>query len=184
MAMRVTQADLDRLVASGLFKLVDLDKPTMADWIAKQSAKDDAGTKPKRRTKPLMVPECFVPPATWLIPVEVVSEANKRGHWSKHHGRKASQQRAVSRAMGRHLRVLADFADALHEGKPVKVMLTKLGGRKVDKSNLARAFKGVEDACCLILGADDGAANWRIDWQWESNPRVGVKVELELLKQE
>jgi hypothetical protein len=164
---RITQEWLDAFARNGMH-------PTNVRAVSLPTEAPEAD-EPK---KPKLLPDLFIPPATWVIGTQVKSEANARGHWSVHHGRKAGQQRAVSRVLGRHLRVLAGYSDALHEGKPVKVMLTKLGGRKVDKSNLARAFKGVEDACSLILGADDGAANWLVDWGWEANPLVGVRLEL------
>ena len=136
-----------------------------------------APTTTRTRKKDLL-PTVHIPPATWIVGLEVKSESNERGHWSRHHGRKAGQQRTVSEALGKHLRVLADYAEAFHRGDLLTIKLTRLGGRRMDRSNLANAFKGVEDTIALIIGANDGAGNWRCEFDQEPNVRVGIKIEL------
>jgi hypothetical protein len=185
MGLKATQAEVDRLVAAGLIDPAELAKPTMADWLAaQQSAKHPAGTKPKRRTKPLLVPECFVPPATWLIPVEVYSITNSRDIKAAI-GRKGHQRRKVMHAMGKHHAALVFFADqGVHRNIPIRVTMTKLGGRPMDDDNLPAALKHIRDAIADLLAIDDGSPLLKWVPQAAADERVGVKVELELLEQE
>jgi hypothetical protein len=52
---------------------------------------------------------------------------------------------------------------------PVLVTLTRIGPKKLDKDNLARSFKAVQDQVAASLGVDDGDEK-KIDWEYEQIP--------------
>lgn len=141
----------------------------------------DAGTvelepKGKRKKKPLL-PSVFVPPATWLVGLETVSEANTRSKWGSV-GRVMAQRRAVTKTMAPGWSVWGPIGDAYRAGRPISVRLTRLGGRRLDTGNLWRALKAVEDSVALMLGADDGSPLWRCEVEQEQNERIGVRITL------
>lgn len=114
---------------------------------------------------------------TWEIPLVTASEINLRD-WRKRSKRSDAAWSAVSKAIGPHLAYLVRFAADYHAGIPVYVQFTRLGGRKLDRSNLPTSMKAVEDALCWMMGADDGAANWHPDWQQEACDGCGVRITL------
>lgn len=118
---------------------------------------------------------------TWVLPIVTVSESNSREDWAKKSNRTRAARRTVSLAFGRELATVARYADAFHSGQMLAVVLTRLGGRKLDKSNLPSALKATEDAVALMLGADDGAANWHLVPQQQTGGPAGVRIELKLL---
>ena len=69
--------------------------------------------------------------------------------------------------------VAALFAAHYHNGGALAITFTRLGGRRLDKSNLSVALKASEDAVCLMLGADDGDPRWQPTWEQEPGGAVG-----------
>ncbi len=124
-----------------------------------------------------MVAASFTPPGCWTLPVETSSEANGR-EWRKRSNRTQAARRVVSAQLGRDLVYLAVFAAHYHAGGALRITFTRLGGRKLDRSNLPTALKATEDALCLMLGADDGDPRWQPAWEQEPGGAVGVRVEL------
>jgi|GEM_PF-1460587 len=114
----------------------------------------------------------------WVLPVVTVSESNCRDDWAKKSNRTRVARRVVSRAFGRRLDALPPFALAYHAGRTITVVLTRLGGRKLDAANLPSALKATEDAVALMLGADDGDDRWRAEFRQECGGRTGVRIEL------
>ncbi len=112
----------------------------------------------------------------WEIPLETRSEINLR-QWQKRSKRTDAAWSAVSKAFGPHLAYLVRFASDYHAGLPVMVKFTRLGGRRLDRSNLPTALKAVEDAVAWLMGADDGAVNWRAEWEQEACDGCGVRIE-------
>ena len=108
-----------------------------------------------KREKPELVESRFIPPATWVIGAESKSEVNHR-EFRKRSKRTDGAWRATSKIMGPHLKALAPFAEAYHAGRRLVVTFTRLGGKRLDRSNLPTATKAVEDAVAFMLGADDG----------------------------
>lgn len=120
---------------------------------------------------------------TVRLPLMIVSEANTREHWAKHH-RRHSEQRRVSAILVAHAIVWSTFSD------PVKsVTLTRvMDGRQraYDSDNLAAALKSVRDGVADGLGIGDGwsGITWRYDQRrrgpgdaaWQS-PVVVVEIE-------
>jgi hypothetical protein len=119
-----------------------------------------------------------MPPATWLIGIETKSEANLRVTKSEI-SRKASQKKAICKVLGRNLRALVPFNEDFHTGKPIRVTITRIGGRTLDRGNLWRALKAAEDAVALMLGADDGSPLWQMDVAQQPGERIGLKIQLE-----
>jgi hypothetical protein len=131
-----------------------------------------------KRAKAVLVAESFRDPGTWTVAVATASETNERSKWSRN-SRTIAARRAVSRLMGATLAKLAPFAEHYHRGGTLSVLLVRLGGHRLDRSNLPAALKAVEDAVALMLGADDGDPRWDADWQQEPGPGpVGVRVAL------
>ncbi len=136
-----------------------------------------APAKPAKLRKPDMMPVSFIAPGTWTIAVETASEINGR-EWRKRSKRSDAAWRAVSKAMGPTLNWLSFYANEYWLGTSLRVRLTRLGGRKLDRSNLPTALKAVEDAVAFMIGADDGSPQWCAEWHQEPGGNVGVRIEL------
>ncbi len=119
-----------------------------------------------------------------LIPVATASEANGRD-WRARSRRSNAAWRAVSRTLGPHLDLLGAFATAYHSGKPLRIMFWRLGGRRLDRGNVAVALKGTEDAVAFMLGADDGdVARWVSTYDQFPGGPMGVRVEIQVLTED
>lgn len=114
-----------------------------------------------------------------LMPVETKSESNQR-EWRNRSKRSNAAWRAVSKTFGPGLHKLAQFAFAYHLGKSLKITFTRLGGRKLDRGNIASALKGTEDACAYMIGADDGDERWDAHYEQSPGGPVGVRVTIEV----
>ena len=129
------------------------------------------------RKPPALVAPLFTPPGCWVLPIATASEANGR-EWRPRSTRTQAARRAVSAHLGRALVWAAAFAAHYHAGGALRVAITRLGGHRLDRSNLPAALKATEDAVALVLGADDGDPRWRPSWDQEPGGPVGVRVEL------
>lgn len=136
-------------------------------------------SQPKvRREKPALVTPAHIPPHTWTVPIVTTTEVNDR-NWKGRSARTHAARRAVSKVFGEHLAALVPFAEHYHQCRPLRIVFTRLGGRKCDRSNLPTAIKAVEDALALMLGADDGDPCWRPEFEQEpGSGLVGVRIEL------
>ncbi len=114
-----------------------------------------------------------------LIPVCTTSEVNSR-EWKARNRRAGEAWRAVSKILGPNLGSLACFAGPYRDGRPLYVTFTRLGGRRLDRSNLPTATKAVEDALAFMLGADDGDPRWVASWDQEPGGPQGVRITLSL----
>jgi hypothetical protein len=143
-----------------------------------------AGTPAKvRRRGPALVEASFAfepspPRVVAVVPCEVPSLANDRD-WRTRNRVTQAHRLAVSRALGPHLAALAPLAEHYHRGGTLRVVLTRLGGRQLDRmANLGASLKYVEDAVALMLGASDGADNWDCKPAQEPGGLAGVRIEL------
>lgn len=110
------------------------------------------------------------------VGVRTASEANQRG-WQGKSRRTHAARLAVSRLLGPFLRAVADVAEHYHAGGTLDVVLTRVGGKRLDPTvNLPSALKATEDAVALMLGADDGDPRWRCRCEQETGGLVGVRV--------
>jgi hypothetical protein len=116
------------------------------------------------------------------IDVKTVGEVNGRD-WKARSRRTDAAWQAVGNTLGRHLSLLAPFADAYHGGKALRIVFTRLGGRRMDRSNLPTAIKATEDALAFMMGACDGDPRWRSEFAQEPGGAFGVRVEMQVVEQ-
>lgn len=129
-----------------------------------------------RRESVELIAPSFMPPATWIVPLETRSEANGRD-WRARSRRSGAAWKAVRAAVT--LAQLAPVEDCLRHGRPVRCRLTRLGGRALDRmDNLPTALKGVADALCYLLGIDDGNPLWLPVCDQEPGGPMGVRIQL------
>jgi hypothetical protein len=136
---------------------------------------------PIRLTRP---PGAMVTPAALLrltlrVPVEVKSELNLRGHWSKRHKRFKEQQGAVAAALYDYRFIAAQLHRSIARGCGVSVTLTRLGGRTLDDDNLRGAFKAVRDSVAYWLLVDDADPRLTFHYSQESGTLIGVRATIE-----
>lgn len=108
--------------------------------------------------------------------VRVQSEANVRCHWSQRRRRFKAQSDAVALALAC---LSASDRDALRCARRVELTLVRLGGRKLDRDNLASAFKAILDAVCRWLRIDDGDEE-RLGLRWLQEPGGAYAVRIEM----
>lgn len=98
------------------------------------------------------------------------------GHWAAA-ARLAKEHRALARLYCSQLG--ADVKAALLAGARLKVRFVRVGGRKMDPTNVVAACKHLQDGLCDWLGVDD-KSDW-YDWQWPGQEpgEHGVRIELE-----
>lgn len=102
-----------------------------------------------------------------ILPVQTVSEANRRDHWAVK-AKRVKRHRLVARAM----------CPAM--GLPCVVRLTRLSPGTLDDDNLRGALKAVRDGVADRLGVDD--RDPRVTWEYAQERSKGLKgvVRLEL----
>lgn len=106
---------------------------------------------------------------TYTIPIKTVSLANTREHWAVK-AKRAKGQRAVAR--------LATLS-ALHGLKAtvdLRISLTRLGKRKMDRDNMIGGLKHVIDGIADALGIDDGSDSLSWEYAQEVGKVYGVRV--------
>ena len=108
---------------------------------------------------------------TVFVPVQTVSEMNRRDHWRVRHRRLKSHREAA-------------YLLTRPQPLPCVVTLTRVGGKPLDTDNLAGALKGVRDGVADRLGVDD--ADPRVEWRYAQAPKprgrvspMGVMIEIE-----
>lgn len=113
------------------------------------------------------------------LPVYTVSEINQRG-WRARHRRNVEARRIVNEALGRPTISLSTFRDAFLAGKVLRVKFVRMGGRKLDRSNLPTATKATEDAVADLLLINDGSDQWDVSFAQEPGGPIGVRIEMEV----
>ncbi len=169
--MGIRQSDVPPEVWAALNRIADLassDKDKIAD-----------PTHETDESLPLVLP-CFRPPGCFVVAFASKSESNLRD-WKKRSARTQGARKAVSHIFSRHLADVAVYATHYHLGGSLRATFTRLGARKMDRSNLASACKGLEDSVCLFLGADDGDSRWHPVFEQQPSGELGVVVELECI---
>lgn len=114
---------------------------------------------------------------TVLVPIETVSEMNRRDHWAERH-RRAKQQKEMTTLLLRTSKTPRSELRA-----PYVVRMTRIApGAIRDSDNLAAATKAVRDAVASFLGVDDadvfgnGPVRWVVGQ--EKGP-YGMRIEIE-----
>jgi crossover junction endodeoxyribonuclease RusA len=109
------------------------------------------------------------------VPVQTVSEANSRGHWSIRHRRVKKQRRAAYYSCldgGVNSSALSDTEMLI----VTLVRVTKTHQR-LDTDNLASSLKAVRDGVADALGIEDNSP--RVEWRYDQRDGVGNAVEVE-----
>lgn len=170
--------------------LAMLEEPGLARMIADGSAvihgekspRGPAAAKRDRRKTKLLGNYFAAKDATLCFVVGVVTASESNGRvWQQRNVRTHGARLAISRAFGPHLRALATIAEHYHGGHRIEAVMTRLGGGKLDRGvNLPASMKAIEDAVCLMLGADDGDDRWRVRFEQEPlcGDGLGVRIEL------
>jgi len=109
---------------------------------------------------------------TFALSCRVISEANRRDHWTVQRRRAEIQREALGRAL-----VCADLVDHALP-LPITVTWVHVGKQPLDDDNLSRSFKVLRDALAKWLDIDDGSplVSWRYE-QRTGEPGVVVAIE-------
>lgn len=162
---------------------IQISKEVLADLIAKGLIPDTPKGKKTKAGKRFVEPsveEMSDGALVVTLPLQTISEANAR-EWRGRSNRTRIARDMVSRTLGKELRKLVPFAEAYHRGEIVRLTFTRLGGYKLDQmANLGSALKQTEDAVCTMLGANDGASNWKATAEQEPGGLIGVRIRFEL----
>jgi len=112
------------------------------------------------------------------VPIQVISEMNKREHWRAAHARHKKQKHAVKTVL---------TANAVPRMFPVKVTMIRVGKRTLDSDNLQGAFKYVRDAIAdyFIPGLQAGRADDDSGFQWcydqiKGEPSIEILLDWDL----
>lgn len=145
---------------------------TIADRIDAPTQRETCKPRRKRTVSSVYSPMPLEWSVRFTVPVIVVSEANTPGHWSARHRRFQAQKRGVDAAL-----LIQGLKAWSPPSWPVRVELTRSGGKTLDSDNLAGAFKGVQDAVAAWLKCDDGDAA-KVTWHrtQEKDGPAGVTV--------
>lgn len=110
-----------------------------------------------------------------VVPGLKTVSLNVREHWSARAKRCREQKAAALLALAAvsHHRQVFAAATRIH------VRLVRLGGRKLDRDNLAGALKPILDAVGQWTGIDDGdEARMGLEWGQEPGGSYGVRIEI------
>lgn len=147
--------------------LADIDHP--------RGTPGDCRPQRKRTTAAVTTTAPLAWSVSFTVPVTVVSEANRREHWTVKHNRVKSQGKAVAAAIA---------VQGLRKWKPpswpVVVTLARLGGPRTDDDNSNNGLKAVRDAVAAFLAVDDGDET-KVRWEYppatkQDTPAVGVTI--------
>lgn len=111
-----------------------------------------------------------------VVPGLKLSSLNAREHWSARARRVSGERAAVAAAL---CQIGREHREALRGAGRVDVRLVRLGGRKLDRDNLAGSFKGCLDEVAKWLRVDDGDED-RLGVAWAQEPGGGYGVRIEL----
>lgn len=111
------------------------------------------------------------------LPIRLVSEANRRGHWSKHDARREAQRNTAYVTVSLALRK----ARANTKSGRFRVRITRIAPRRLDSDNLARSCKSTRDGVADALGVDDGSERvlWVVDQRQGRAREYAVEILIE-----
>lgn len=176
---RNLDADIEALAAKGA-TVRGVRIAAFGEPVAKTKTKTKAKAVYRVRTpKPMVVP-VFVPPGCWVLPVVTASETNMRD-WRARSKRSKAANLVVFLAMMAQPEAVARIREHFHAGGKLRAKFTRLGCKKVDKTNIGSCLKSTEDAVASFLQADDGDDNWFSEFHQETTGLRGVRIELECL---
>ena len=94
------------------------------------------------------------------VPIIVRSLANLREHWTARTGRAKAQRSTTLLCLRRH--------KMIPPAPPLRITLTRIGGRRMDTDNLSISCKHARDGVADWLGVDDG--DERLEWVYAQAP--------------
>lgn len=110
------------------------------------------------------------------LPLRLISEANNRDPWPVQRARAREQKDLVRMALTPRMR-----APDLLGAPAYRVLITRIGKRKLDGDNLQRSAKAVRDGIAKVLEIDDGDDRIRWDYAQSIGERFGVRIEIAAL---
>lgn len=112
------------------------------------------------------------------VPVQTVSELNRRDHWREKHKR-ATGQKDIVLLMLRTARVV----DRQAMRPPYVVRLTRIAPKPIhDSDNIASSTKAIRDTVAHFLGVDDAdlvgqkAVRWVIEQEGGADQAVRIEI--------
>lgn len=102
------------------------------------------------------------------IPVRLVSTANAREHWA------TRARRAKTHRLAARLALRAARPTPLPP--PVRVVIERVGRRRLDSDNLAGSAKSARDGVADWLGIDDGDERIRWDYEQTTGPQWACRI--------
>ena len=110
---------------------------------------------------------------SFSLPVEIVSEANRRDHWAARYRRTKSQKRAAHLGVLQHA---SSLRRRIRAGEDIRLVITLVRllrprQRRFGSDNLASGFKAIRDGVASALGIDDGSD--RLEWHYAQEPGGG-----------
>lgn len=108
------------------------------------------------------------------VPIKTVSELNRREHWASRARRVKAQRAATMFALRCSREDPSDYKAAL----TIRVLLVRIGPRRLDGDNLQGALKAVRDAVAEWIGVDDGDLAY--DWVYaqETGRPASVRIHI------
>ena len=117
----------------------------------------------------------------FVMPIEIISEANNRDHWAKKHKRAKNQKGLAYAYCLKYLGYPRGKSDLRKKWRITLVRIKAKGQRRYDGDNLQSGFKAIRDGIAMYLDIDDGSD--RLDWIYEQekggDERGSVRVEIE-----
>lgn len=110
------------------------------------------------------------------IPVMTKSEMNLREHWAAKAKRTKGQREIASLSVATLMP--GPVRRAIRLGHLTIVTFTRLGGREMDRDNLAASMKHVQDGVFQAIGLDDGSKRTETRYEQEPDNKTvrGVRV--------
>jgi hypothetical protein len=132
--------------------------------------------------------------ATWILPVCVESEQNRRDHWAQSKRRRDQQAAEVITAVEPYLNWVGRDAR-------LRIELTRLAPRELDSDNLIGGFKRIRDVIAWVangrrmrwttihgvkqlrpaMGVDDDDPRFKWQYGQERSPAYGVRIRVEMI---
>jgi hypothetical protein len=111
---------------------------------------------------------------SFLLPLEIISEMNWRGHWAVKYRRAKNQKRTAYNGTMKHAHTIR-YRFQAGEGIRLAVTLIRImrpRQRRFDSDNLASGFKAIRDGVASALGIDDG--DDRLEWHYAQETGSGA----------
>lgn len=119
--------------------------------------------------------ECGLRVVVTIPGVKLKTEGNRREHWAVA-ARRAKEHRSLARLFCSQVGTAT--RDRLRDAPRLRVRFVRIGGKRMDRTNLVSACKNLQDGVCEWLGVDDGS-DWYV-WEWPEQESGDHAVRVEL----